>query len=98
MAESCPTPRTPETSSAHLLLCHWAQDTEDYDVLEVFWSIQLPPAIRTVQYVAICGRIRSRILTCKVSNPSSTEQRNVNFQPFEVVSRYRDPQLQVTEN
>ena len=23
---------------------------------------------------------------------------NLNFQPLEVVSRYRDPQLQVTEN
>ena len=28
----------------------------------------------------------------------STELRNLNFQPLEVVSRYRDPQLQVTEN
>ena len=30
--------------------------------------------------------------------PQSTEQRNLNFQPLEVVSRYCDPQLQVTEN
>ena len=31
-------------------------------------------------------------------NPKSTELRNINFQPLEVVSRYRNPQLQVTEN
>ena len=31
-------------------------------------------------------------------NPWSTELRNLNFQPLEVVSRCRDPQLQGTEN
>ena len=31
-------------------------------------------------------------------NPWSTELRNLNFQSLEVVFRYRDPQLQVTEN
>ena len=31
-------------------------------------------------------------------NPQSTQLRNLNFQSLEVVSRYRDPQLQVTEN
>ena len=31
-------------------------------------------------------------------NPLSTRLRNLNFQPLEVVSRYRDPQLQMTEN
>ena len=31
-------------------------------------------------------------------NPWSTKRRNLHFQPLEVVSRYRDPQLQVTEN
>ena len=31
-------------------------------------------------------------------NPWSTEIRNLNFQSLAVVSRYRDPQLQVTEN
>ena len=30
-------------------------------------------------------------------NPSTTEIFNLNFQSLEVVSRYRDPQLQVTE-
>ena len=33
-----------------------------------------------------------------IINPWSTEPRNLNFQPLEVVSRYRDPQLHVTEN
>ena len=31
-------------------------------------------------------------------NPWSTELSNLNFQPPEIVSRYRNPQLQVTEN
>ena len=31
-------------------------------------------------------------------NPKSTELNNLNFHPLEVVSRYRDPQLQVGEN
>ena len=30
-------------------------------------------------------------------NPWSTKKFNLNFQSLEVVSRYRDPQLQVTE-
>ena len=33
-----------------------------------------------------------------ILNPRSTELFNVNFLSLEVVSRYRDPQLQVTEN
>ena len=33
-----------------------------------------------------------------IFNPKSTELFNLNFQPLEVVSRYRDPQLQVTKN
>ena len=31
-------------------------------------------------------------------NPKSDKSNNLNFQPLEVVSRYRDPQLQVAEN
>ena len=31
-------------------------------------------------------------------NPCPAKLNNLNFQPLEVVSRYRDPQLQVTEN
>ena len=31
-------------------------------------------------------------------NPSGTDLFNLNFQSLEIVSRYRDPQLQVTEN
>ena len=31
-------------------------------------------------------------------NPQSFKQNNYNFQPLEVVSCYRDPQLQVAEN
>ena len=31
-------------------------------------------------------------------NPYSAKINNLNFQPLEVVSRYRDPQLQVAEN
>ena len=31
-------------------------------------------------------------------NPQITEPFNLNFQSLELVSRYRDPQLQVTEN
>ena len=31
-------------------------------------------------------------------NPLNTELFNLNFQSLEVVSRYRDTQLQVTEN
>ena len=31
-------------------------------------------------------------------NPQSTELFNLNFRSLKVVSRYRDPQLQVTEN
>ena len=31
-------------------------------------------------------------------NPYSTELFNLNFRSLEAVSRYRDPQLQVTEN
>ena len=31
-------------------------------------------------------------------NPSSTDLFNLNFQSLEVVSRYRDTQLQVTKN
>ena len=31
-------------------------------------------------------------------NLQSTEPRNLNFQPPEIVSRYRDTQLQVTKN
>ena len=31
-------------------------------------------------------------------NSESTELFNLNFQSLEVVSRYRDPQLRVTEN
>ena len=30
-------------------------------------------------------------------NPQSAKLNNLNFQPLEVVSRYRDPQLQVVE-
>ena len=30
-------------------------------------------------------------------NPESSELINLNFQPLEVVSRYRDPQLQFTK-
>ena len=31
-------------------------------------------------------------------NPCSVTKNNLNFHPLEVVSRYRDPQLQVGEN
>ena len=31
-------------------------------------------------------------------NPYPAKVNNFNFQPLEVVSRYRDPQLQVAEN
>ena len=31
-------------------------------------------------------------------NPYPAKLNNLNFQPLEVVSRYRDPQLQVAEN
>ena len=31
-------------------------------------------------------------------NPYNTELLNLNFHSLEVVSRYRDPQVQVTEN
>ena len=31
-------------------------------------------------------------------NPESTELVNLNIQPLQVVSRYRDPQFQVAEN
>ena len=33
-----------------------------------------------------------------IINPWSTELYNLNFQSLKVVSRYRDPQLEVTEN
>ena len=33
-----------------------------------------------------------------INNPQSTELRKLNFQPLEVVSRYRDQQLRVTKN
>ena len=33
-----------------------------------------------------------------VINPYPAKLNNLNFQPLEVVSRYRDPQLQVAEN
>ena len=36
--------------------------------------------------------------TDPIINPQSSEIRNLNFQSLEVVSRYRDPQLQVTKN
>ena len=39
-----------------------------------------------------------RLILHSLFNPWSTEQRNLNFQPLEVVHRYRDPQLQVTKN
>ena len=37
------------------------------------------------------------VLEFQTVNPWSTEIFNSNFQSLEVVSRYRDPQLQVTE-
>ena len=46
------------------------------------------PAIKIVRPVYVYVHV----------NPYSTDLRNFNFQPREVVSRYRDPQLQVTEN
>ena len=42
--------------------------------------------------------IMQAISTSIPHNPQSTELFNLNFQSLEVVSRYRDPQLQVTEN
>ena len=33
-----------------------------------------------------------------IINPKSDKLNNLNFHPLEVVSRYRDPQLQVDEN
>ena len=48
---------------------------------------------------------RRHILTSKVDPRTKRVKHvcvkkffNLNFQPLEVVSRYRDPQLQVTEN
>ena len=39
------------------------------------------------------------VIYCRIHvNPWSTEIFNLNFKSLEVVSRYRDPQLQVTEN
>ena len=40
--------------------------------------------------ITMCQRLRV--------SPQITELINLNFQSLEVVSRYRDPQLQVTEN
>ena len=33
-----------------------------------------------------------------LTNPDAAKLINLNFHPLEVVSRYRDPQLQVDEN
>ena len=36
---------------------------------------------------------------CQIqNNPLNAKIHNLNFHPLEVVSRYRDPQLQVGEN
>ena len=47
--------------------------------------------------------ILSKIDPCTEKDPTVcyyplTEPRNLNFHPLEVVSRYRDPQLQVAKN
>ena len=42
-------------------------------------------------------RYNNWVYTC-LFNPCSAKLNNLNFHPLEVVSRYRDPQLQVGEN
>ena len=63
-----------------------------------FTSTQILPFAFAEQY-------RRHILTSKVDialkrliNPSTAKLFNLNFHPLEVVSRWRDPQLQVSEN
>ena len=62
--------------------------------LASFFSAENPSSIKLIW----CGL---NINICNYSNqinPYPAKLNNLNFQPLEVVPRYRDPQLQVAEN
>ena len=58
-----------------------------------FWLLRIPCGAET--FVAVQSL---PLLSVRILNPWNTEICNLNFLSLEVVSRYRDTQLQVTEN
>ena len=53
---------------------------------------------RLLKVIYVCWKYQMWEIWCIYLNPLTAKLFNLNFHPLEVVSRWRDPQLQVSEN
>ena len=58
----------------------------------------MSPVCRELIRPWIDAELGYNFITLSYINPLTAKLNNLNFRPLEVVSRYRDPQLQVGDN
>ena len=73
----------------------WWRGERSFDMLTYQYTTTLHPQLFLNNLVASTGNSK---LLLPSFNPYSAKLHNLNFHPLKVVSRYRDPQLQVGEN